>query len=151
MADLHGNIVRLSKHQVSQAAAMLTRAFFDDPKFIHVFPEIIARKELSRYVFEFELRYGMNYGDVYTTSPSLEGVAVWLRSDASEVTIWRAFCSGGIGLYLHLGKKVIDSLLSISTFADHPHKKHAPFPHYYLLYVGVDPKNQGMGCAGRLI
>ena len=151
MVDLDGNIVRLSEQQVSLAGAMLTRAFCDDPKITHIFPERTAREKLSHYLFEFYLRYAMNYGDVYTTSPSVEGVAVWLPSVYSGVTIWRAFRSGGIGLYLHLGKKIVDSLLSFSTLIDQYHKKHAPFPHYRLLYLGVDPKNQGCGCAGRLI
>ena len=151
MVDLNGTIERLSEEQVPRAVAMLTRAFRDDPKITHIFPERTAREMLSPCLFEFELRYGMNYGDVYTTSPSVEGVAMWLPSANSGVTIWRAFRSGGLGLYLHLGKKIVDSLLSFSTLIDQYHKKHAPFPHYRLLYLGVDPEHQGRGCAGRLI
>ena len=60
MAELKGDIVRLSKHLIEQAGAMLTRAFSADPKLTHSIPDITAKKELSRYLFEFELRYGMN-------------------------------------------------------------------------------------------
>jgi ribosomal protein S18 acetylase RimI-like enzyme len=151
MAELKGDIVRLSKQQIGQAGAMLTRAFFDDPKLTHLIPEITAKKELSRYLFEFELQYGMNYGDVYTTSSSVEGVAVWLPSTKSEITFWRAFRSGGMGLQKHLGKQIMDRVMSFSTAVDNLHKKHAPYPHCYLFFIGVDPAYQQKRVASRLI
>ena len=139
------------RQQIGQAGAMLTRAFFDDPKLTHLIPDIAAKKELSRYLFEFELQYGMNYGDVYTTSPAVEGVAVWLPSTKSEVTFWRAFRSGGMVLQKHLGKQIMDRLMSFSTAVDILHKKHAPYPHYYLFFIGVDPAYQKKRVASRLI
>ena len=151
MAELKGDIVRLSKQQIGQAGSMLTRAFSDDPKLTHLIPDIRAKKELSRYLFEFELQYGMNYGDVYTTSPSVEGVAVWLPSTRSEITFWRAFRSGGRGLQKHLGKKIMDRLMSFSAAVETLHKKHAPYPHYYLFFIGVDPAYQKKRVASRLI
>jgi ribosomal protein S18 acetylase RimI-like enzyme len=93
----------------------------------------------------------MNYGDVYTTSPSVEGVAVWLPSTKSEVTFWRAFRSGGMRLQKQLGKKIMDRLMSFSYAVDTLHKKHAPYPHYYLFFIGVDPAYQKKRVAGRLI
>jgi ribosomal protein S18 acetylase RimI-like enzyme len=151
MAELKGEIVRLTKEQIGQAGEMLTRAFFDDPKLTHLIPEIAAKKELSRYLFEFELQYGMNYGDVYTTSPAVEGVAVWLPSTKSEVTFWRAFRSGGMLLQKRLGKQIMDRLMSFSTEIDVLHKKHVPFSHYYLFFIGVDPVYQKKRVASRLI
>jgi ribosomal protein S18 acetylase RimI-like enzyme len=151
MAELRGDIVRLSKDQIGLACAMLTRAFFDDPKLCHLIPDITAKKELSRYLFEFELRYGMNYGDVYTTSPSVEGVAVWLPSSKSEISFWRAFRSGGLILQKRLGKQVMDRVTSFSAVVGNLHKKHAPFPHYYLFFIGVDPAYQKKRVASRLI
>jgi ribosomal protein S18 acetylase RimI-like enzyme len=151
MAELKGDIVRLLRQQVGQAGAMLTRAFSDDPKLTHLIPDITAKKELSQYLFEFELQYGMNYGDVYTTSPAVEGVAVWLPSTKSEITFWRAFRSGGMVLQKRLGKKIMDRVMTFSTAVDTLHKKHAPYPHYYLFFIGVDPAYQKKRVAGRLI
>jgi ribosomal protein S18 acetylase RimI-like enzyme len=151
MAELKGDIVRLSKKQIGQAAAMLTRAFSDDPKLTHIMPDIAVKKELSQHLFEFELQYGMNYGDVYTTSPAVEGVAVWLSSTKSEITFWRAFRSGGRVLQKRLGKKIMDRVMSFSTAVDTLHKKHAPYPHYYLFFIGVDPAYQKKRVASRLI
>jgi ribosomal protein S18 acetylase RimI-like enzyme len=151
MAELKGDIIRLSRQQIGQAGAMLARAFFDDPKLTHLIPDITAKKELSRHLFEFELRYGMNYGDVYTTSPSVEGVAVWLPSSKSDITFWRAFRSGGILLQKRLGKQIMDRLMSFSAAVDALHKKHAPFSHHYLFFIGVDPAFQKKRVASRLI
>jgi ribosomal protein S18 acetylase RimI-like enzyme len=151
MPELKGDIVRLPKHQIGQACEMLSRAFSTDPKMLHLIPDLAAKKQLSRYLFEFELQYGMNYGDVYTTSPAIEGVAVWLPSSKSEVTFWRAFRSGGMQLQKQLGKTVMGRLMSFSAAVDKLHKKHAPYPHYYLFFIGVDPTCQKKRVASRLI
>lgn len=151
MPELRGDIVRLSRDMIEPAAAMLSRAFSDDPKMTHLIPDIAAKKDLSLHLFEFELRYGMNYGDVYTTSPGIEGVAVWLPSTKSEITFWRAFRSGGMRLRKNLGKKIMDRLMTFSNAVDEIHKKHAPFPHYYLFFIGVDPAYQKKRIASRLI
>ncbi len=74
MPELKGDIQRLPGDRIETSVAMLTRAFSGDPKLGHFLPEITAKKELSRFLFEFELRYGINYGEVYTTSPATEGV-----------------------------------------------------------------------------
>lgn len=150
-AGLDGEIIRLTQDDTGQAGAMLTRAFFQDPKMTHLVPEIAARKDRSHYLFEFELRYGMIYGSVFTTSPAVEGVAVWLPWDKSEVTLWRAFRAGGFRLQKQLGKEAMDRLMAFSTTIDDLHKKHLPSPHYYLFFIGVDPVYQGKGFAGRLL
>ncbi len=151
MADPEKSIIRLPGADTERACEMLSRAFFHDSKMTHLIPEIAARKGRSKHLFEFELRYGMIYGDVYTTSPALEGVAVWLPSDKSEITLWRAFRSGGLGLQRHLGKETMDRLMAFSATIDNLHKKHIPSPHCYLFFIGVDPSFQGKGYAGRLL
>ena len=149
--DPHDPLIRLPGADTARACEMLSRAFFQDAKMAHLMPEIAARKDRSRHLFEFELRYGMLYGNVYMTSPAVEGVAVWLPSDKAEVTLWRAFRAGGMGLQRHLGKESMDRLMAFSTAIDDLHKKHLPSPHCYLFFIGVDPSYQGQGYAGRLL
>lgn len=151
MAELSSTITRLSGEEIPQASAMLTRAFFQDPKMTHLLHGITERTDRSRYLFEFELRYGLIYGDVYTTSPAHEGVAVWLPSQKSEITLWRAFRAGGFRLQDQLGKDAMDRLMAFSTLVDGLHKKHLPEPHLYLFFIGVDPRYRGNGYAGALI
>lgn len=151
MGEPARELVRLSRDQISPASEMLTRAFFNDAKLTWVVPDEQVRKEKGKHLFAFELRYGMRYGRVYATSPVLEGVAVWLPSDRSAITFWRAMRSGGMALQKGLGKETMQRLLSFSDQVDACHKKHAPGTHCYLFFIGVDPGSQGTGCASRLI
>ena len=143
--------VRVTKDQIGPAAEMLTRAFYNDPKLTYIVPDHEARTEHGKHLFSFELRYGMNYGIVSATSPSLEGVAVWLPSDRSSITFWRAMRSGGMALQRGLGKENMKRLLAFSDQVDFYHRRHAPYPHCYLFFIGIDPGAQGKGFASRLI
>lgn len=146
-----GNLSRLTKEQVGPASEMLVEAFFNDPKLTHILPDEDVRREKGRHLFSFELRYGRNYGWVCATSPRLEGVAVWLPSDRSEITLWRAMRSGGFALQKGLGKDGMKRLLAFSDQVDAAHKRHLPGFHWYLFFIGVDPRFQGKGCGGKLI
>jgi ribosomal protein S18 acetylase RimI-like enzyme len=151
MVEKAGGIIRLSKEQVGQASGMLVEAFFNDAKLTHVLPDENARREQGRHLFAFHLRYGLNYGRVCATSPNLEGVAVWLPSNRSEVTLWRAMRSGGMALQKQLSKDAMKRLLSFADEVDVYHKKHLPGSHCYLFFIGVDPRFQGSGYGGKLI
>jgi len=143
--------VRLGKNDIPLAATMLARAFFPDPKMIHLLPEVSVRTDRSRFLFEFELRYGLLYGEVYGTPPACEGVCVWLPSEKSAINLWRAFRAGGFQLRNQLGPEAFNRLLAFSDKVDELHARHLPAPHTYLFFIGVDPVHQGRGYAGRLI
>jgi ribosomal protein S18 acetylase RimI-like enzyme len=143
--------VRLERSSIGAASEMMARAFYDDPHLIDLIPEPDQRSLLGGSYFEFVLRFGMRYGRVYAASPSLEGAAVWLPSDRSEITLWRALLSGGMGLQRRFGSERMKRLTAFSDLVDRYHRRHAPQPHCYLFYVGVDPKRQGSGYASRLL
>jgi ribosomal protein S18 acetylase RimI-like enzyme len=145
------DLIRLDKDRIGQASEMLTRAFFNDPKLTYILTEERGRNELGRHLFTFELNYGLNYGRVYATSPALEGVAVWLPSAKSAITLWRAMRSGGMALQKNLGKETMKRLMNFSDQVDAYHARHAPDPHCYLFFIGVDPGSQGKGFGGKLI
>ncbi|MDD1708033.1 MAG: GNAT family N-acetyltransferase [Methanoregulaceae archaeon] len=145
------DIIPFTKDQIGPASEMLTRAFINDPKLTSILPDEQTRGERGKHLFAFELRYGLNYGRVYTTSPNLEGVAVWLSGDRSEITLWRAMRSGGFALQKALGKEAMKRLTLFSDQVDAYHKKHVPGRHCYLFFIGVDPSFQGRGNGGKLI
>ena len=74
-----GSLCRLQGNYVKPAATMLSKAFFDDPLFIYFFPNASERMRKSKVFFHMLLRYGVHHGEAYATSPSIEGVAIWLR------------------------------------------------------------------------
>ncbi len=151
MVEQSEAIIRLSKEQIGPASEMLTRAFLNDPKLTSIIPDEQTRGEKGKHLFAFELRYGLNYGRVYATSSNLEGVAVWLSGDRSEITLWRAMRSGGFALQKGLGKEAMERLTLFSDQVDSYHKKHVPSRHCYLFFIGVDPHLHGKGFGGKLI
>ncbi len=150
IADLN-NLVRLKEPQIKPAAEMLGRAFQDDPLFTHFFPDASERKSKLPYIFKFLIRYGVWYGEVYATSPNLEGVAVWLPPEKADMTLRRMIWSGDFSILFNLGMKFISRQRSITDYILSIHKRHAPFRHWFLQSIGVDPMFQGKGYAGTLL
>ncbi len=144
------NLVRLNKSHIKPAIDVLDRAFENNPINIAFLPDESERKKKSRHIFEFFLRYGFLYGEVYATSPKLEAVAMWLTSDKSDFTLWRMLRSGVIPFIFRFGGKNVLRMISITNRFVEIHKKYAPFPHLYAWYIGVDPDFQGKGLGNTL-
>jgi len=149
-AELSG-LVRLGGARVGPAAEMLAAAFHDDPLYAYLLPDEAERRRKSRYLHEFFLRYGLAYGEVYATSPGLEGVAVWLPPQRAHPSQWRAMRTGALSLTLKLGRKFISRQVHINNYILPMHKRHAPFRHWYLFHIGVAPDFQGRGYGGALL
>jgi ribosomal protein S18 acetylase RimI-like enzyme len=144
VSDLN-NPVRLTETRVKPAAETLARAFQDDPPSVYFFPDVSERKKKLPYVFRALIRYSLLHGEVYATSPNLEGVAVWLPSNKVNEALWRSIRSDKVGK---------ENVLRQRSFGDYTslvHKRHAPFLHWYLLLLGVDPIYQGKGYASILL
>ena len=149
-ADLN-NLVRLQKPQIEPAAEMLTRAFYDDPIFAYFIPDPAQRREKLPYLMQYLIRYGISHGEVYATSPELEGVAVWIPSEKTDKTLWRKIRSGSISLYVKLGRQFLARRHPVIDFISLFHRLRAPFRHWYLELIGVDPELQGKGHASLLL
>jgi len=149
-ADLN-NLFRLTMAQIKPAAEMIARAFQDSPGIVYYFPDEYERKKSLPYSFQYIVRRGVLYGEVYATSPNLEGVAVWLPSDNTRMTMWRAIRSSGLSMLLKVGKKNLSPLTSLGAYLSSIHKRCAPFRHWYLVGLGVDPAHQGKGHASTLL
>ncbi len=143
--------IRLDKSQVRAAAKVLSRAFYDDPLFTYFIPDALQRRNKLHHVFETLVRYSVSYGEVYATSPNLEGIAVWLPSDRVEMTLWRGIRNGGLSIILNLGLRSTFRQLSVSDLMCSIHKCHILSPHWYLYLVGVEPELRGKGYASNLV
>ena len=145
------DLVCLTKAQVKPSAEMFARALQDDPLYTCFIPNSTERKDKSHILFEGMLRYGVLYGEVYATSPNLEGVASWVPSEKVDFTTWRIIRSGIFSVFFGLGKKVISRMLSFGDYTSSLHRNHASSPHLYLFMIGVDPIFQGKGYASKLL
>jgi ribosomal protein S18 acetylase RimI-like enzyme len=149
-ADLN-DLVQLDKSHIKPAAEALTQAFSDYPVLLYYLPDELQRDRLEPYFFQMALYYCLKYGEIYTTSADMEGVAVWLPSDNYPMTFWRLIRSVPLSVILNFGSKGGSRLRTLGEHIDTMHKRLTPFRHWYLETIGVAPQFQGKGYAGKLL
>ncbi len=133
------------------AADLCARAFFDDPLTMYYFPDDADRLINSGYAFEFLIRYGVFYGKVYSISNKLEGIAAWWPPESAIMTIERMLECGGIELISKFERNVTRKIQRVEQFVYSVQQRYAPFPHWYLSPLAVDPEFQGKGYASLLL
>ena len=150
MSTVIKNLLRLKKADIKSAAKVFSRAFFEDPLANFLFPEEKTRQQSLMDYFEFRIRYGILYGEVYSTK-NLEGVAVWIAPKNVKMTQWKMLRAGGMKLYSKLGKEIINRMGLIEQYTSELHHKSAPIEHWHLTPIGVDTNQRGKGFASQLI
>ena len=144
-------LVRLGKPDIKPAAKVLARAFQEQPIFVYFIPDASKRRDKLHHVFEKAVRYGVLYGEVYATSPNLEGVAIWLPSETADMTLWRLIRVGMFSLFFRLGGGFIVRGLRIADFLSSVQQRYAPSRYWLFQFLGIDPEQQGKGYAGTLV
>jgi ribosomal protein S18 acetylase RimI-like enzyme len=67
------------------------------------------------------------------------------------MTISGILLSGALSSIVKMGLKAELKMMPIDKFMEEKHKKLAPFPHWYLALLGVDPQYQKQGYASKLL
>jgi ribosomal protein S18 acetylase RimI-like enzyme len=142
--------IHLEPSQQHRAAALLARAFHDDPVYKLTIPDEDKRASVLTWLFEKVIRYCILYGHTFTT-PKVEGVAGWLPPGHNKLTLGRIIRSGLYATPLKLGWAVYRRFDTYMTYADKLHARHAHGPHWYLWFIGVEAACQGQGIGGRLL
>jgi len=145
------DLVQLNKSYIKPATDALVRAFRNYQLLYYSFPDEIERKRIAPYFFQYALYYGIRYGETYTTSSNLEGVAIWIPSDNYPVTFWRLVHSVPLSVIFGLGREGGSRMRYTGEYIDVVHKRLAPFKHWFLQTIGVEPPFQGKGYAGKLL
>jgi ribosomal protein S18 acetylase RimI-like enzyme len=149
-SECHG-IVKLDKTAVIPASQTLARAFYNDPFSLYAFPVLKERDLKLPYMNEISVRYGLRYGQVYTTSERLEGIAVWVPPGKWAMTLHGLLLSGTLNPIIKMGLKTELKMMPLDKFMEDKHRELAPFPHWYLALLGVDPQYQKQGYASKLL
>jgi GNAT superfamily N-acetyltransferase len=142
---------RLDPAGNNAAAAVLGRAFFDDPLFVYFFPDAERRACMNPLIFGVGIRYAQVSGEVWTIPGTATGTAVWLppvNPRPSEDGLEKA------GLGIVLAQFTADELARFDnyvTYTDAAHVRITPQPHWYLFMVGVDPDHQGKGIGSAVL
>jgi ribosomal protein S18 acetylase RimI-like enzyme len=142
--------IRLEPSQSRRAAALLARAFHDDPVYRLTLPDEGKRASALAWLFGRVVRYCILYGHTFTT-PELDGIAGWLPPGHTSLTFGRIIRSR---LYLtpfKLGLSAYRRFDAYMRYADELHTRLAPGPHWYLWVIGVEPARQGQGIGSKLL
>lgn len=142
--------IPLISSQIKHGAAVLARAFYDDPFFTFVLPDANKRTRVLIWLFRKTILYGIYYGRVYTT-PSLDGIAMWLGPKDTNLKMMGTFLTGLFLLPLKLSLHELQRSLLLSGFADQMHKKSVIGPHWYLYGLGIEPSQQGQGIGNTVL
>ena len=146
-------LIKLRKGDIEQASKVMGRAFQNDPIIAYAYPNENDRKSKTPYVYEFLLSYFVRYAEVYATSKYLEGIAVWQRHEYKKLNMsfWQIFISGAMWPAFKMGMNVGKRMQPFFEYIENKRWELVPYPHWYLMAIGVDPKYQGKGCASKLI
>ena len=138
------DVINLDMTDVKRAAAVLSRAFQEDPVFSYFIPDPETRKAKSHYIFEMLVQYSIRYGEVYAT-PDFECVATVLPDDKVEMNFRNALTNGGLPIITRLNPVSVIRQLKVTDLMCSVHKELAPYPHIYGYLIGVEPNLRGQG------
>ncbi len=144
-------LFRLTEEYVIPASLMFDKAFYDDPLSKLFIPDASERRLKMKYIFEYRIRYGLMYGEVYAISSKLEGLAVWIPPENIKMTKEMQIKCGGRKVISKLGMDYLRKMTPIFDYMNLGHEQNAPFRHWYLSPIAVDPKFQGKGYASILL
>lgn len=143
-------IVPLPEERFDEAAALLTRAFIDDPLFISACPDPVLRARWMPLSFRWSLWHGLFFGDVLGTPGRLDGVVAYFG--LGTMTPEQTALSGYAGL--HGADAMSDAERRLDAIFDPIHERlieGVPERHWYLDVIAVDPDRQGLGVGGALL
>ncbi|MCK5141051.1 MAG: GNAT family N-acetyltransferase [Candidatus Heimdallarchaeota archaeon] len=147
----------IQKKDIEKAVAVLTRAFHEDPLIRLIYPDSEERKRYTPILWKFLTKDGLKYGEVYSPTKEIEGVAKWLPPGREHMGIWRTIRSGGLKMGVALTRQNDERKLSprrieeITNKITQIHKGLMKEPHWYLANIGVDTEFQGKGYGSKLI
>jgi ribosomal protein S18 acetylase RimI-like enzyme len=139
------SIRKATEQDVPAMAAMLARAFHEDPIVSWVFEDEQKRPKYTRRFFAGRARVLIGQREIYLADGGA-AAAMWARPDEWRDPPLRAMKELAIltpGVGLRAGR-VIRGLVQVES-------KHPKPPHWYLAVLGTDPSRQGEGLASALL
>lgn len=131
---------------VKPLAAVMARAFYDDPPFTWMLPDPKTRlKRLRRFFANLARGEALLHSgvDVALVGTEVVGAAIWRPPGHWNSERLRAV----LGVVRAFGRRT-GALLALSQAVARAHPRE---PHWYLFAIGVDPARQGTGVASALL
>jgi ribosomal protein S18 acetylase RimI-like enzyme len=144
-APVRHEIRQMTAADVDEIAAVMARAFFDDPLQVWLFPDAGARLDTLRRMFALQIRYGsVPLGESYTDS-TCACAAFWLPPGR-----WQPDESPMDGMH-PLAEIVGAAIGRLQAAYRVMVSAHPVEPHFYLSGVGTDPPRQGAGLGSAVL
>jgi GNAT superfamily N-acetyltransferase len=144
-------IVHLAPERTEEAAGVLARAFFDDPLTVWMLPDEEHRRRASPAMFAFAIGITRLQGEAFTTAGAVDGVALWQRPQAGELSLDELQEAGIERSQQAAGAEANARFARYIELFGALRARHVPGSHWYLMVLGVEPALQGQGIGGRLI
>jgi ribosomal protein S18 acetylase RimI-like enzyme len=125
-------------------AAMLARAFYDDPITSWFYPDAARRMKHARRFFGIRLRQLAEQDLIYTTT-ELSGAALWTLPGR-----WREDLRQSLML-LPMLPVLLPRIVRSTHAVREIERRHPVAPHYYLSVIGTEPEQQGGGIGSALL
>jgi len=144
VVSLPVNVRRARPEDFAPIAAMLARAFYDDPLTVWFYPNDKRRLARSRRFFGIRLRQLADQDLIFTT-PDHSGAALWTHPGR-----WREDLAQSMML-LPMLPVLLPRIVRSTRAAREIERRHPSAPHYYLSVIGTDPDQQGGGVGSALL
>jgi len=148
--DIEG-LIRIGKSDAKPAVEALVKAFRNYPLLQYYYPNEIKREKISYYFVSYAVFTGISYGEVYATSPDMEGVAIWISSTNYPITFLKLIHSVPLPILFGFGMYGGSRMRCLGKHLDSVHQRLTPFKHWFLQTIGIAPQFQGKGYAGKLL
>lgn len=138
------------RDEIPQLAALLARAFANDPFFSYLAGRAPERNQRMRDGWSGILRYASAGLSHTWTTDDLSGVALWLPPDyrgpslLENLRLVREMARFAGWRRLRLVSAALETL-------QQRRRRHVPGPHFYLSALGVEPSRQGGGVGTALM
>src|SRR5262245_57707889 len=142
-----GPAVLLAPARLDEAAAVLARAFLDDPVWSWILPGRERRERLLPWLFGVSLDGARDDGTLYVTAGEIHAVARWLGPERSRGQA-RLGSLPGLALAPFRLRSGAWRAAEFGRAHGKLRKEIAPGPHWYLAGIGVDPAYQNAGLGG---
>jgi ribosomal protein S18 acetylase RimI-like enzyme len=137
--------------EADAATESLVQAFAEDPLLAYLLPDAASRSRRAFHCLGAVVRYGLLFGEVYATSPNMEGVAVWLPPEESNPSFRKMLRAGVARLPITAGVRCTWRFWKLECHLSAVWDRHGRMPHWYLALLGVLPAAQGCGHGGQLV
>jgi len=139
-----------SETKLKRLSSLFGRAFFTDPLYEYIFPDLSTRQEAIAWELGNVVLYGLRFGAVHVDS-RLQGCAVWLPPGETDFTEERMSQTGMLDSSEFLVADVEKRLTIFIERSEEVHRRIVPDPHWYLVLLGVEPDRQKNGIGSALL